>query len=1484
MPVLKGFGKEKTHLILVIDTSAGMQTLVSEDGTTRLDLAKEQACALIDEAANGSQFTIISCASLPELAASAETSKTTAKQSIRSLTATDCYGTLAPAVSYCQSYLEGQNTKGRCAFFTDSSVDTGSLAVDIYPVNARENEESPMLTRDIGIRYAFLSPDSSGKTASLSCEFTVQTPFLANHEINDWPANDESKSETADVKLYINGELTAVSTCIIYEASAVLSATDTGFQKIQLPDTNEPLLIKVELCLDDALPGNNIYYQIHHPDGQTEQNILLVSKQNSFLENSLNYFTQTQSAAIYKINDIDDYDPSVPYSVTIFDGLFPKKLPESGSLLLFPDGTDLKGSLESFEKLLEGFSATVNKKGSFVSMKSSWLELTNIEDFFVSRFLSMQLPGSASSLFHADTTETPACYMTRKNGQLITVFGFDLHDTDFPLTTDFPIFIYDFMVNNLTWDDFSNSYSYRCGEEITYYPVSTGSRVTVLDEQGNTALSFTPSSPIISDITLEKSGIYDFYTKESDKHAYTACNFCSGKSEDSIDIFDTPVFPNQTEPNQATEGLSKSSLPLVKILTVLCICLLLLEFALWLRAAWNKKGRRMFGIMRLCLILLLILSLPDLHISFGSGRETTLFVVDVSDSMSGNMEEISNTLTLALKNLPKGTRAGIIAFGSDARVEQFISHDIHFNGMETTPISGGTNIENAIKTAVSMFPSGDRARMILLTDGMENEGRASDAASLLSDHRISLKVLSYSHNSQDEVLISSVKVPTKLTVGDDFQTQITVESNTATDAVLSLYSGDTLMAKKDVSLTPGTNRFVFKDTLKKSGLTSYRAVIEPVDDTETVNNEYITFTQAEEAKEILLIEGKRGEAAAFEKLLAAANIPYHLTQPQTAPKDLIRLKHYSSIILENVHADDLSSGFLSIVQAYVNDGGGLIAIGGDNSFALGNYPNSPLEDILPVNSELEGENQTEETAMALVIDHSSSMDAGDSHYSRLRLAKEAAVSALDTLRETDSIGVLAFNDSYDWVVPFTKVGDEENKDSISRSIAGIQINGGTSIYPAVKEAVNQLKEQDTAKYKHIILLTDGEDGFTQYKDLYEKMEDENITLSTVAVSEGADTKLLQSMAENGGGRYYYTDISTDIPRIFAQEVYLSKDSYLINKPFDLTITGREQEIAQCLFPENENPIFQGYIATSLKYTASSILESDASDPILALQQYGLGVTAAFTSDVTGEWSREFSGKTCFADFWKKLIRRCSSPSESKGEGNLTVTAQAGKADFTYQYDIKNEYDRQHRSFIAQCTGEDGSTFTVPLSASENGIFKGSAQLPDNQAYTVSITCIDPFSSALTTSETMLTSAFASTYSREYQLYNSEDTTIDELIRQTNAQIIEGNHDFYTGELAAKTAARSLTTIFLLLAAFLFLIDIAMRRFGIPKIPAIKINRKPLPLSNKQPNKQNQEPQNNQEIQAEHQKTMKKRKPAPKKKKEQPELLDTSQLLKSRRKG
>ena len=212
---------------------------------------------------------------------------------------------------------------------------------------------------------------------------------------------------------------------------------------------------------------------------------------------------------------------------------------------------------------------------------------------------------------------------------------------------------------------------------------------------------------------------------------------------------------------------------------------------------------------------------------------------------------------------------------------------------------------------------------------------------------------------------------------------------------------------------------------------------------------------------------------------------------------------------------------------------------------MGGYKDTVLEELSPVYMDLQGENEAPTMAFAMVIDKSGSMSSGNGIITNLDLAKSAAANAVDNLRSSDYIEVIAFDDRFERVHELSEVG---NGDDAKEDIYGISLGGGTSIYPGVEAATRDLIDSDAA-IKHILLLTDGEDYNDQYDELIEVINDAGITLSTVGVGSGVNNTLLEKLANECGGRYFTTDIDTDLPRIFAQEVYLSANAYIVNEDF-----------------------------------------------------------------------------------------------------------------------------------------------------------------------------------------------------------------------------------------------------------------------------------------------------------------------------------------------
>src|SRR6185436_225658 len=136
-----------------------------------------------------------------------------------------------------------------------------------------------------------------------------------------------------------------------------------------------------------------------------------------------------------------------------------------------------------------------------------------------------------------------------------------------------------------------------------------------------------------------------------------------------------------------------------------------------------------------------------------------------------------------------------------------------------------------------------------------------------------------------------------------------------------------------------------------------------VGDTLTQNNGADAFTFVRGKGKVLMISNvpENGDQI-LRKALADQGIkldPERRTVDQF-PRSLIEMQNYDAIVLCNIPrgAGGLGEDEQKMLANYVHDmGGGLVMIGGDESFGAGGWQGSKLEEVLPVNMDIPAQRQ-----------------------------------------------------------------------------------------------------------------------------------------------------------------------------------------------------------------------------------------------------------------------------------------------------------------------------------------------------------------------------------------------------------------------------------------------------------------------------------------------------------------------------------------------
>ncbi len=834
-------------------------------------------------------------------------------------------------------------------------------------------------------------------------------------------------------------------------------------------------------------------------------------------------------------------------------------------------------------------------------------------------------------------------------------------------------------------------------------------------------------------------------------------------------------------------------------------------------AVLRRGARRLSIAIRLLVVTLIVLSLANIQLVTTSDKLATVFLLDVSDSVGagGRTQELDFTRK-ALLGMKDNQQAGVIVFGQDALVEKLVSKDKTLGNIESTPVTSYSNLAEAVRLGTALLPSDAQRRLVLVTDGNQNVDEVRNAAKIAGANGVQIDVLPVDRKDGPDASIGGVQVPSNLRQGEEFALKVNVDTNTAGPARLLILQDGQVISDKPVELKQGSNSFSEQLVAKSQGFVNYTARIIAAKDSVEQNNEVNAYSRVKGGPRALLIEGHpdQHEAANLQAAFTQSGVEATTIPPDRFPS-LTDLTQYDAVVMVNVPANTLSANNLNMLQAYVKDlGKGLVVVGGEESYGLGGYFRTPLEDMLPVELQLPSKLQTPSVAMVLVIDRSGSMadsyngpGSGAAGIAKIELAKDAAYLAATQLSNTDQVGVVVFDTQAQWQVPLGPMGNPSN---LVSPIGRIAPGGGTNVYSGFAPAVEALKKA-TAKNKHIILMTDGQDSESNdYNTLINEANKAGITVSTVGLGEDVNANLLKTIADRSGGRYAFINDPSNLPKVFAKEAHLAARSYIVEEPFTPAISDPSPIVKGI----GGVPELKGYVATRAKGTATLALVTNRSEPLLAHWQYGLGRVAAWTSDAKGRWASNWLGWADFPRFWSQVLRWTVAENEAGGlqiqtktVGNrIYVTADALSLDSQYLngLDVKAK---------VVSSALNGAQEDVALTQTAPGHYEGYFTPKNTGSYIVNVQGQGQVASSTGNQNVSLSQQVGAvaSYSPEYKQLGSNGALLKDIAGLTGGRVLKGPEEAFSDDLSRTTRQQELWPWLLLLAILLFPLDVAVRR-------------------------------------------------------------------------
>jgi Ca-activated chloride channel homolog len=785
-----------------------------------------------------------------------------------------------------------------------------------------------------------------------------------------------------------------------------------------------------------------------------------------------------------------------------------------------------------------------------------------------------------------------------------------------------------------------------------------------------------------------------------------------------------------------------------------------------------------------------------------------IILVDVSDSVSSSIDRMNAQIKSIIDESNGEYKIGIITFANgniyNVRMTDFTStiYNRYIN-TNSKPDASGTNIAVALSYARSQLSDPLKGRIILLSDGLETDETSISAVENIAKSGVRIDAIYFSPNSHYfEVQINSITVPDRVNLGETVTFEVKVQSTVSGSGVLSVYDNSNLIYNEEIDMNGYEETFVLDYMFNSGGLHELYFEVESAFDTVVENNVYYAEVYIDSSSNILIIDGTGNESSDLEALLSADHAVTVVGVSGLLPTTITALQVYDLVVLMNVQNSNLPQNFVQILNIYVNQlGGGLLTIGGSQSYIESDMSGTPLEEMLPI----ETSTAARPLAVMFVLDSSGSMNdiIGTTGKTRFQLAKEGAIESVNALSDRDYFGLVSFNSVANVAIPLTPA---TQKESIIESINQLTTASGTTYKAGLELATSALKAMSDAYMKHIIFITDGTatDSRPGYTEVVEGLSEFNITLSGIAIyrSDFLTSHIVRELSEIGGGRYYYIQNAAELPAIMLEESQVSAIEYINEGLFTPTISSFTSAVAGI----TDLPELGGYYGTLLKEDATMVLSSSAGLPVYASWRYGSGRVGSFLSDLNGTWSANYFVDPEGVTFVKNMVTSLFPP-KSIEEQDVVV-------DFirnNYQMSIRITSQLEENEVIkAVITDPNGLSFDVHLNSLTDSVFSGRFETTIPGVYTLSVEkegfTAEPI-------ETFFFSTFS--YSSEYNVFadsNSGFKLMEKIAEIGNGKILYTTDGVFSEEATVMVRDFNPKYVFLALIMTYFIFDIFARKF------------------------------------------------------------------------
>ena len=1183
-PSLLHFGAPSGDMVVVVDLSASMKA--RGPSGPRFEAARKEFLSLVDELSSGQKMMLIGAGAQPRLIVPFTADKQRLRDAGRTMVATDVSGRIKEAILFAHVFLK-RGSPDHVVVISDGAF---AGAEDFAHQAAH---------------LRFIKVDGGRDNVGIvGFEVRRHADRSSQYEVMVHIRNFTAKAMRAPLTVTL-GDTTLVRESIDIEPD--------GRRVLIYPFKGSLAgILAARLEIDDDFATDNRAY-LAVSDAPPVR-LLYVGPGNPYLSNLLRFFPNVQVTAAQP-GEPNASQFENQYDLVIFDRVPVPTLTQGNFILINTVAPNLPLQVQGKGR---------NPRIVAPVTKHPITDGLSLADLQVREALRVAVTGDSVVL--ARSPESPMLVALERGKLRLLFIAFDLMASDLPLRVAFPILFH----NTIEWFQPQRvefpSHNVEAGTPFLLRLPVGDNDLQITTPTGKREQLKVATSPLVFADTLE-AGLYSY--KSASREGRFAVNLLD-ESESQITSRLNMSVANAGARGQEGPGATASGFSLWPLLLGGVLILLALEFFLAFRA-----GVSLYPIVaRGVALAALVLALVNPRIFKTTDALDVVLGVDLSRSVGQEGREKAREILEAASRIQNPEiRTGLLMFGRSPEWEFLPRQNFPVTDFASRLDREETDIQAALQAALAQMGEDRQGKILLLSDGNENRGETARVIPILRSQGAQVWTLPVSlSRGRNEIYLSDLTLPRRVDSAEGFEIKGKVESLRDAPARVKLLRDGFLAREQELQLKAGANQVNFRESLKERGSHTYELLVEARDDTLAENNLLQGVVEVQGPPRVLLLSAQKEGQRFLSRVLQVQGYAVVESAPEASPLTLPELSSFDLVVLDNVPAFQLSYAKMENIEKYVRDlGGGLLVIGGSQSYGAGGYYRTPLERILPVDMRPPARLDLPHVALLFVLDKSGSMGAGPEGSTKLDLAKAAAIAAADVMNPTDQVGILSFDAAWDWTLPFRQVGKGE---WISEGLASLQSDGGTDLYKAMIEAYRGIATKQAA-IKHVIVLSDGLTDKADFHSLAQRMARDGITVSTVSVGNDADVQLMADIAKDGKGRGYVALDPRTIPQIFTTETLLISRDLLVEKlvtPSIVASVGPLKGIAQ-----GNLPSLRGYVLTYPKPRAELLMKADT-DPLLVSWRYGLGRVMAFTSDLSGRWGKEWVTWHGFPQWASQLAR------------------------------------------------------------------------------------------------------------------------------------------------------------------------------------------------------------------------------------------------------